>query len=258
MIVNNSRELQYMELRMDGNVHTENPESLLEKNLDAEYVLNGERTPSPSMVAAARNVANLLIEKDPLALALMIDHFAEHGGSTPTVDNAMVDLLEHKIREATPDRLSSLVQEAKVAGVWTSIKPVILKRNDDLATQVEEYNNLEALQVFLESVATSDSIWLPGPVFSATAARLRQLAREAPTVTRLDRIMEMARLWRMPDKVRKVVASCNAAFIASIVPFRTPDGRYRLHRGSERRLVEKPLVVVKMVEAGWTLVDPTS
>jgi hypothetical protein len=62
----------------------------------------------------------------------------------------------------------------------------------------------------------------------------------------------------MPDKVRKVVASCNAAFIASIVPFRTPDGRYRLHRGSERRLVEKPLVVVKMVEAGWTLVDPTS
>lgn len=237
----------------DYNVDTTNPELLLEEELDAQYILTGERTVPPEVVAAARNLARLLIAESPIELARTIAFFAFNGGATPAVGNAMIELLEARIEEATPDELNDIVREAKLADVWTFIKPAIMARNEQVASQVRGYRNMDALEEFLSGLATDGESWLPGPVYMELGDHLRQLAKEAD-ITLLDAIAELAGRWRLKGKIRDALSKRNSQLIASLQASRLGAG-YALKKGNKSLLVENPMRALRLMASGYELVE---
>jgi len=239
------------------NVDIVNPEELFEdtesmNEVDASLVLDGARTPSPAVIMAARNLSVMLLSSKPLSLASTIAHFADKGGSPPHVANAMVDLLERKIADATPDELNGLVQEAKVVGVWTFIKPAIMARNDALSEQISKYTNLDALIAILPTLATSAN-WLPGPIFAATTDALRQMATVA-NITVLDRIAETALIWRMKGRIKDSLIARNRELVKEIATKYIENGGWRLHKGSERVWVDRPMKALRLEARGYEFV----
>lgn len=237
---------------MNETIDVTNPELLLEDDLDARFILTGERTVPVEVVAAARNLARLLIAESPVGLARTIAFFAHNGGATPAIGNAMVDLLQKKIIECTPDQLNDIVHEAKVAGVWFFVKPAIMARNDMIAEQVDDYHNMAALDMFLGQLATDSENWLPGPVYVKLEEHLRQLAQEAD-ITLLDAIADLASKWRLKSKIRKTLSARNKQLIASLPAASRPAGGYVLRRGGHSLLATSPLQVLRLVADGYEI-----
>jgi len=242
----------------DDIVATTNPETLLESGISASMLLTGEPAKlaaSPSLRQAADNLAIVLMKCQPLGLALLLEEFSEHGGHTPSVGNAVVELLSKKVMEASPDEINSLVVEAKKEHVWQWIKPTVLARNEQLAEDVLAITNLDALDLYLEQVATStgDAPWLPGPVYEAAVVVARQLATKA-NITLLDKIGDLSWRWRIKSKVSDALRKRHYQLVDSIAKFYCGNG-YIMKEGTKSMLVDNPGRALRLEQRGLVFVE---
>lgn len=214
----------------------------------------GIDTSSSEVEAAARNLARVLMKSSPVAIATLIDQYSVDAHSSQDVRNGMALILQHKIEEATPDQLEKVIAEAKSEGVWHLVRPVVMKRNEKLAEHLSRFMNIEAVVDFLQGTATTEGKWLPGPLYDAAGIALVAIAEQA-TVTVLDRVMEVAREFRLNGMVAPVAAKRNRYLIGSLPETNEPF--YRLHNDSgAKEIIEagKPLQVLRRLEDGFHLV----
>ena len=236
----------------ESNVDQTDPAELLEETLDTGLVMTGTRTPGQQAVRASRNLARLLLDQNPIALAKTIEHFAEYGGAPPNVSNAMISLLRQKIFDCTPDQLNAVVQQAKAEGLWEYVKVYVNERNDMLAEQMEEYTNAAALENFMLSVEVTETGWIPAPIYQRGIKMLRQMATVA-TLSKLDLIVQIATKRNMKFRVMPSVKDRNSALIETIVAFRKPWG-YGMRRGHEQKLVQNPMAALRMRDSGYEFI----
>jgi hypothetical protein len=242
----------------EDDVATMNPEDLLENGQPASMLLAGEpakQKASKSLQLAARNLAIVLLDSEPLALARLLEEFSESGGHTPAIGNTVVELLEKKIKEASPDEINALVVEAKEHFVWQWVKPAVLARNELLAKAVIAITNPEALDLYLEQVATStgDSPWLPGPVFDAAVTVVRQLVNKA-NILQLDRLGDLAWRWRIKPKVSNDLRRRHNALVDSIAKYNCGNG-FVMQHGTKSMLVENPNRALRLAHRGYSFVE---
>jgi len=237
-------------------VATMNPETLMENGESAASLL-GLPEPvlaSASLELAARNLARILLDSSPIALARLLDNFAENGGHTPAVGNATIDLLNRKVVEASPDEINGIVAQAKAEHVWQWIKPSVMARNDELAKRVTEITNPDALDTYLRQVAltTGDSPWLPGPIYDAAARVVRQLATTAD-ILQLDMLGNLAWEWRFKKKVSNALRERHDALLHSIAKYSQGNG-YVMKHDTKTILVDTPSRALRLAQRGFQFV----
>ena len=241
-------------------IDTMNPEDMFSEMEEhgiqpsADFILDGKlaKPTSEQLAARARNVAKLLIDSEPLAIAQIISDLMGEN-IPPEVNKELADILTRKVMESTPDKLSQLVIDARQANVWHLVKPYVLQRNKYVADHLRKYTNVAAIKEFFETVATIDTNWLPGPIYDAGIFALGQATRKADMKT-LDEIADLSREWAMPQGVLPYVRTRQSELIREIEKYAIPGG-YPMRKDKKSVLVEKPVIALRMACAGYEFIE---
>jgi hypothetical protein len=127
-----------------------------------------------------------------------------------------------------------------------------MKRNNEVAQKIYEYRNMNALEIFLDGLATDESNWLPGPVYAELETHLRQLAEEAD-ITLLDAIADVAKNRNLGRKITPALRARNEQLISSIAKYRQASG-FILKQGGRSLLEESPIRALRLIAQGYEFV----
>lgn len=222
------------------NISTMNPEELLEQGYTSKQLFG---TPTREEISLAKAIK----KASATAIGKILAEYQQQLNENVELENHLANLLKAKVEEATPDELEDVVQEAKRAGreVWHKVRIHVMERNERLANQVRQAENVASLDLLTEATARADG-WVPRAVYEAGIEVAEKLIEDA-NLTQLDQIAEFAHKRHMWSALAKSIKARDAALIRKVNRYEKTFG-YVVKSGARQQLVTNVRKAIRMVE----------